>query len=82
MDIGNLISVSSAFSKSTLYIWKFLIHIMLKPNLKGFEDNLASMWNECNYMVIWTFFGIALEWKLTFSNPVATAEFSSLLYWV
>ena len=33
-DVGNLISVSSAFSKSSLYIWKFLVHIGLKPSLK------------------------------------------------
>ena len=42
-DVGHLISGSSAFSNCSLYIWKFSIHVMLKPNLKGFEDNLASM---------------------------------------
>ena len=42
-DIGNLISGSSAFSKPSLYIWKFLVHILLKPSLKGFEHNTASM---------------------------------------
>ena len=46
-DVGNLISGSSAFSKSSLYNWKFLVHILLKPSLKDFEHNLASMWNEC-----------------------------------
>ena len=60
--VGHLISGSSAFSKFTLYIWKFLVHILLKPSLKDFEHNLASMWNECNCMVVWTFFGIALIW--------------------
>ena len=43
MDGGNLISGSSAFSKSNLYIWNFLVHILLKPNLKDFEHYLASM---------------------------------------
>ena len=43
MNVGNLISGSSAFSKSSLYIWKFLVHILLKPNLKTSEHNLARM---------------------------------------
>ena len=47
-DVGNLISGSSAFSKSRLYIWNFSVRILLKPSLKDFEDNLTSMWNECN----------------------------------
>ena len=61
-DVGNLISDSSAFSKSNLYIWNFLDHVLLKTSLKDFEHNLAGMWNECNCMVIWTFFGIAFLW--------------------
>ena len=35
-NVGNLISGSSAFSKSSLYIWKFLVHVLLKPRLKDF----------------------------------------------
>ena len=42
MDVGNLISGSSAFSKSILYIWKFSVHILLKPNLKDFEITLLA----------------------------------------
>ena len=42
-DVGNLISGSSDFSKSSLYLWKFSIHILLKPDLKDFEHYLASM---------------------------------------
>ena len=42
-DDGNLISGSSAFSISSLYIWKFLVHITLKPSLKDLEHYLASM---------------------------------------
>ena len=41
-DVGNLISGSSAFSKSSLNIWKFAVHILLKPSLKDFEQNLDS----------------------------------------
>ena len=40
-DVGNLISGSSAFSKSSLYIWKFLVHLLLKPSLKDFDHYLA-----------------------------------------
>ena len=61
-DVGNLISSSSAFSKSSLNIWKFLALISLKHSLKDFEHYLASMWNECNCMVVGTFFGIAFLW--------------------
>ena len=61
-NVDNLISGSSAFSKSCLCIWKFLVHILLKPRLKNFEHNLTSMWNECNCMVVWRFFGITLLW--------------------
>ena len=43
VDVGNLISGSSAFSKSSLNIWKFSVHILLKPSLKDFEHNPASM---------------------------------------
>ena len=42
-DVGTLISRSFVFSKSSMYIWKFLVHILLKPNLKDFEYNFASM---------------------------------------
>ena len=47
-DAGNLISGSSAFSKSSLHIWKFSVHVLLKPSLKDFEYYLASMLNEHN----------------------------------
>ena len=42
-DVGNLISGSSAFSKSSLYNWKFSVHVLLKPSLKNFEHYLASV---------------------------------------
>ena len=43
MDVGNLISGSSAFSKSSLLTSKFLVHNLLRPGLKNFEHNLASV---------------------------------------
>ena len=43
MDVGNLISGSSAFSKSSLNIWKFTVHILLKPSLENFEHYFASV---------------------------------------
>ena len=42
-NVGNLISGSSASSKPSLYIWKFSVHILLKPSLQDLEHNLASM---------------------------------------
>ena len=42
VDVGNLISGSSAFSKSNLNIWKFMIHMLLKPGLENFEHYFAS----------------------------------------
>ena len=77
-DVGNLTSASSAFSKSSFNIWKFSVHILLKLSLQNFEHYFSSVWDECNCALVWTFFGIVfgLEWKLTLSSPVATAEFS------
>ena len=49
-------------SKSNLYIWKLLVHILLTSSLMNFEHYLASMWNEQSYMIVWTFFDIDLIW--------------------
>ena len=43
VDVGNLISGSSAFSKFSLNIWEFMVHILLKPGLENFEHYFASM---------------------------------------
>ena len=43
VDVGNLISGSSAFSKSSFNIWKFSVHVLLKPDLVNFEHYFASM---------------------------------------
>ena len=61
--IRNLISDFSAFSKPSLYIWKFLVHVLLKPSLKEFEHNLTSMGNEHSCIIVWTFFKTAFLWN-------------------
>ena len=61
VDVVNLISGSPAFSKSRLNIWKFLVHILLKPSLENFEHYFASMWDECNCVVVWASFGIGMK---------------------
>ena len=58
-DVGNLISGSSAF-KSSLNIWKFMVHILLMPGLENFEHYFTSVWDECNRAVVWAFFGIVV----------------------
>ena len=75
MDADNFISDSSAFAKSSLSIWKFLVHILLKPDLENFEHYFANVWKECDCAVGWTFFGIAF-FGIRMKSPVATAEFS------
>ena len=61
-DVGNLISGSSAFSKTSLNIWKFRVHVLLKSGLENFEHYFSSMWDECSCAVVWAFFGIAFLW--------------------
>ena len=61
-NVGNLISGSSAFSKTSLNIWKFMVHVLLKPGLENFKHYFTSMWDECNCAVVWAFSGIAFLW--------------------
>ena len=68
-DVGNLISGSSTFSKSSLNIWKFTVHVLLKPGLENFEHYFTSVWDECNCAVVWAFlalpiFGIGMKTDL------------------
>ena len=86
-DVGNLISGSSAFSKSNLNIWKFPVHVLLKPGLENFKHHFTSLWNECNCVVVWTLFGIAFlrDWNENWPFPVLwpLLNFPNLLaYWV
>ena len=79
-DVGNLISGSSAFSKRSLNIWMFTVHVLLKPGLENFEHYFASVWDVCNCVVVLAFFGIVFlwDWNENWPFPVllATAEFS------
>ena len=83
VDVGNLISGSSAFLKSSLNIWKFTVHVLLKPGLENFEHYFASVWDECNCAVVWAFFGIAFlwDWNENWPFPVLwpLLSFSNLL---
>ena len=86
-DVGNLISGSSAFSKSSWNIWKCTVHILLKPSLENSEHYFASVWDECNRAIVWAFFGIAFlwDWKENWHFPVLwpLLSFPNLLaYWV
>ena len=87
MDVGNLISGSSAFSKTSLNIREFTVHVLLKPGLENFEHYFTSMWDECNCAVVWAFFGIAFlwDWNENWPFPVLRPllSFPNLLaYWV
>ena len=87
VDVGNLISGSPAFSKTSLNIRKFMVHILLKPGLENFEHYFASVWDECNCAVVWTFFGIAFlwDWNENWPFPVlwTLLSFPNLLtYWM
>ena len=62
-DVGNLMSGSSAFSKISLNIWKFMVHVLLKAGLENFEHYFTSVWDEGNCAVLWAFFGIAFLWN-------------------
>ena len=87
MDVTNLISGYSAFSKPSLYIWKFSIQVLLKPSFKDFEHNLTSMGSEHNCPIVWIFFSTALPWNCDENWPFPVLwpllGFPNLLtYWV
>ena len=87
VNVGNLISGSSAFSETSLNIWKFTIHILLKPGFENLEHSFTSMWDEWNCAVVWAFFGIAFlwDWNENWPFPVLwpLLSFPNLLaYWM
>ena len=86
-DVDNLISGSSAFSKTSLNIWKSTVHVLLKSGLENFKHYFTSLWDECNCVVVWAFFGIAFlwDWNENWPFPVLwpLLSFPNLLaYWV
>ena len=56
VDVGNLISGSSDIIKSSLNIWKFMVHVLLKHGLENFEHYFITVWDEYNCAVVWVFF--------------------------
>ena len=80
VDVGNLISGSSAFSKTSLNMWKFMVHVLLMPGLENFEHYFTSLWDECGCAVVWAFFGIAFlsYWHENWPFPVLWPLLSSL----
>ena len=86
-DVGKLISDSSAFSKTSLNIWKFMVHVLMKPGLENFKHYFTNMWDECNCAVVWAFFCIAFLWDWNENWPFRVLwpllSFPNLLaYWV
>ena len=87
VDVGNLISGSSAFSKTSLNIWNFMVHVLLKPGLENVQHYFASMWDECNCAAVWAFLGITFLWDWNENRPFPVLwplpSFTNLLvYWV
>ena len=62
VDVGSLISGSSAIYKFSLNIWKFMVHVLLKLGLENFEHYFAGVLDEHSCVVVWTFFGIVFLW--------------------
>ena len=79
-DVGNLISGSSAFSKTSLNIRDFMVHILLKACWENFEHYFTSMWDECNYAVVWAFFCIAFLWNWNENWPFPVLTFGIIRY--
>ena len=86
-NVGNLISGSSAFSKYNVNMCNLSAYLLLKSSLENFKHYFASLWNECNCVVVWTFFGFSLlldcneNWPFPVLWPLLS--FPSLLaYWV
>ena len=68
-ELFQILKDDAAFSKTSLYIWKFMVHVLLKPGLEIFEHYFTSLWDECNCAVAWTFFGIAFLWDWNENGP-------------
>ena len=87
VDVGNLISGSSAFSKTSLNIWKFTVHILQKPSLENFKYHFTSVRDKCNCAVVSALFVIVSLWDQSENWPFpflwTLLSFPNLLaYWV
>ena len=89
VNAGNLTSGSSDFSKTSLNIWKFMVHVLLKSGLEDFEDYFTSLWDEWNCAVVWAFFGTAFLWDWSENVPFPVLwpllsfvqHFHSIIFW-
>ena len=84
-NAGNMISISSSFSKSSLDIWKFLLCVMLKPSMQDFTHDLTSMGDECSCLMVSTFFGTTfLGVRIEFQKNifVSSATLKPLAVWI
>ena len=86
-DVDSLISGSSAFAKTSLNIWKFMVHVLLKPSLENFDHYFTRVWDECNCAIVWGFFGITFLWDWNENEPFPVLwpllSFPNFLtYWV
>ena len=84
-NVGNLIFGSSVFSKTSLNISEFTVHVLLKPGLENFEYYFTSVWDECNCAVVWALFGIAFlwdwneDWHFPVLWPLLFSKFAGIL---
>ena len=80
-DVGNLWFLCLFYT--SLNIWKFMVHVLLKPGLENFEHYFASVWDDCNCTVVWTFFGIVFlwDWNENWPFPVLWPLLSFQICW-
>ena len=76
-----------AFSKSSLNIWEFLVHVLLKPSLENFERYFTSVWDECNCAVVWAFWRRSTlgflwkEWCWSWNSSTLATSCGELTHW-
>ena len=82
-DVANLICGSSAFCKTSLNIWMFMVHVLLKPGLENFKHHFMSVWDESNCAIVWAFFNIAFlwDWNENWLFPVLWPLLSFQICW-
>ena len=86
-DVGNLISGSSAFLKTSLNIWKYTVPVLRKPGWETFKHHFTRVWDECTCAIVWAFFVITFLWNWNENWPFPVLgpllSFPNLLaYWV